>query len=107
MLMQIYADVTGREMAVSGADQASALGAAMLGAVAAGKDGGGHDSLAEATAQMAPSPVHVYRPILENRAPYNTLYVEYRRLYGYFGRGENNVMKNLRQLRAALTGVCN
>lgn len=41
MLMQIYADVTGREIAVAGTDQATALGAAMLGATAAGKAGGG------------------------------------------------------------------
>ena len=40
LLMQIYADVTGREMAVAGAEQVTALGAAMLGAVAAGQAGG-------------------------------------------------------------------
>jgi len=99
MLMQIYADVTGREMAVCGAEQASALGAAMLGAVAAGKTGGGYDSLAEAVARMAPPPARVYHPIAANRAPYEALYAEYRRLYDYFGRGENDVMKTLRHLR--------
>ncbi|MEN8097578.1 MAG: ribulokinase [Chloroflexota bacterium] len=101
MLMQIYADVTGREIAVTGTDQASALGAAMLGAVAARKDGGGHDSLVEATKQMAPPPTRIYRPILDNKEPYNTLYTEYCRLYDYFGRGGNNVMKDLRRLRTA------
>jgi L-ribulokinase len=54
LLMQIYADVIGREMAVSGAEQISALGAAMLGAVAAGQPGGGYNSLAEAAACMPP-----------------------------------------------------
>ena len=99
MLMQIYADVTGREMAVAGAGQASALGAAMLGAVAAGAHGGGYDSVATAVAHMAPPAARVYRPIPENRMPYETLYAEYRRLYDYFGRGENQVMKALRALR--------
>jgi L-ribulokinase len=73
----------------------------MLGAVAAGKDGGGHDSLAEATARMAPPPARVFRPIPKNRTPYDALYAEYHRLYDYFGRGENNVMKSLRHLRTA------
>jgi len=39
------------------------------------------------------------RPIPGHVEPYNTLYAEYRRLYDYFGRGENNVMKVLRGLR--------
>lgn len=99
MLMQIYADVTSREMAVSGAAQASAQGAAMLGAVAAGKQGGGYDSLSEAVDHMALPPQRVYRPIEENLPPYNALYREYRRLYDYFGRGENEAMKALCRLR--------
>jgi L-ribulokinase len=100
MLMQIYADVTGREMAISGEEQASALGAAMLGAVAAGtaSEGGGYDSLPDAVVRMAPPPARVYRPIDANRAPYDALYAEYCRLYDYFGRGENDVMKILRHL---------
>jgi L-ribulokinase len=99
MLMQIYADVTGRELAVSGAKQASALGAAMLGAVAAGKEGGGYDSLGEAVSRMRSPVARVYHPIAEHVAPYNTLYAEYSRLYDYFGRGENDVIKTLRRLR--------
>ena len=99
LLMQIYADVTGREMAVAGAEQVTALGAAMLGAVAAGQSAGGYDSPGEAVAHMAPPPAEVYRPTPGHLAPYNTLYAEYRCLYDYFGRGENNVMKVLRSLR--------
>ena len=98
-LMQLYADITGRDIALAGSDQASALGAAMLGAVAAGKAGGGYDSISEAATHMAPAPTKIYHPIAEHIEPYNTLYAEYRRLYDYFGRGENNVMKVLRNLR--------
>lgn len=101
LLMQIYADVTGRELAVAGSEQASALGAAMLGALAAGPANGGFDSLAEAARQMTPPPAKVYRPISENVEPYHKLYAEYYRLVDYFGRGENNVMKVLRELRRA------
>jgi L-ribulokinase len=98
-LMQVYADITGREIALAGSDQASALGAAMLGAVAAGSSSGGYNSLAEAAQYMAPPPAKIYRPIAEHVEPYNTLYAEYRRLYDYFGRGGNKVMKVLREMR--------
>jgi L-ribulokinase len=47
MLMQIYADVTGREFKVSASKQTPALGSAMFGAVAAGSAGGGHDTIIE------------------------------------------------------------
>ena len=99
MLMQIYADVTGRPIAVAGAPQASALGAAMLGAVAAGTAGRGHDSLGSAVARMAPPPARVYQPIESNRRQYDVLYGEYKRLYDHFGRGGNDVMKLLRGMR--------
>lgn len=98
-LMQLYADITGRDIAVAGSPLASALGAAMLGAVAAGASGGGFDSLAAASASMAPPAEKVYRPIAEHVNTYHALYVEYRRLVNSFGRGENNVMKVLRELR--------
>jgi L-ribulokinase len=32
---------------------------------------------------------------------YDVLYAEYRRLYDYFGRGQNKAMKTLRRLRRA------
>lgn len=103
MLMQIYADITGRELAVAGSPQPSALGAAMLGAVAAGPEAGSYATLAEAAARMAPPPSHVYRPVAEHRPVYDVLYAEYRRLHDTFGRGQNNVMKVLRRLRREQT----
>ncbi len=52
LLMQIYADVTGRPFKVARAAQTSALGAAMFGAVAAGAAAGGYDSIGNATRAM-------------------------------------------------------
>jgi L-ribulokinase len=98
-LMQIYADITGREIAIASEPQASALGAAILGAVAAGKNTGGYDTVQDAVTHMSPRPERVFHPIPENSLIYDQLYAEYQRLYDYFGRGENNVMKTLRQLR--------
>lgn len=99
ILMQIYSDITGRAISVSGTDQACAQGAAMLGAVAAGKSGGGYDGLADAVKNMAPRPAVTYHPIAGHVTTYEVLYGEYRRLYDYFGRGDNYVMKVLRGFR--------
>ena len=99
LLMQVYADVTGRPIAVAGAPQASGLGAAMLGAVAAGPSGSGYRSLTDAVARMAPAAARVYEPDRNRQQQYDVLYREYRRLYDYFGRGGTDVMKVLRDRR--------
>lgn len=99
MLMQIYADVTNREIRVSASSQTSALGSAMLGAVAAGASAGGYDSIQEAAMKMARLKDMTYKPIPWNVEIYNLLYEEYKRLHDYFGLGENNVMKRLKNLR--------
>ncbi|MDB6021348.1 MAG: araB, partial [Pedosphaera sp.] len=52
LVMQIYADVTGRPMKLSRSGQTCALGAAIAGAVVAGKKAGGYDSFAPAQAAM-------------------------------------------------------
>lgn len=100
LLMQIYADVTGREFKVTASQQSSALGSAMFGAVAAGAEAGGYDSIFEATQKMARIKDETYKPIPENKAVYDKLYSEYVRLHDYFGRGENNVMKTLKKIKA-------
>ena len=63
LLMQIYADVTGREFTVAASRQAPALGSAMFGAVAAGAALGGYDSIVDASRHMAHLGDETYRPI--------------------------------------------
>jgi L-ribulokinase len=100
LLMQIYADVTGREIKLAKPLQTcSALGAAMHGAVAAGRAAGGYDSITEATRHMARVEKRSFRPNAENHAVYNRLYAEYHALHDYFGRGTNDVMKRLKALK--------
>ncbi len=100
LLMQIYADVTGKEIRVSAARQTPALGSAMFGAVAAGKAAGGYDSILEASQKMAHLRDEVYRPIPENQLIYARLFQEYVQLHDTFGRGVNDVMKRLKALKA-------
>ncbi|MFO7698677.1 MAG: ribulokinase [Anaerolineae bacterium] len=100
LFMQIYADVTGQEIKVVGTTQAGALGSAMHGAVAAGAAAGGYDTIEEAAAKMAHLKDETFRPNGENHAVYDRLYREYVILHDYFGRGENDVMKRLKALRA-------
>ena len=100
LLMQIYADVTGRELKVAASQQAGALGSAMFGAVAAGDSAGGYSSIFDAAQCMAQLKKESFKPIPAHRQVYDQLYPEYVRLYDYFGRGENNVMKTLKQIKA-------
>jgi L-ribulokinase len=100
LLMQIYADVTGREIKVTASKQTPALGSAMFGAVAAGAAAGGYDSIFEAAKHMARLKKETFKPIPANQKVYDQLFTEYSHLYDYFGRGQNNVMKTLKRIKA-------
>lgn len=101
LLMQIYADVTGREFRIIGSAQGPALGSAMHAAVAAGA----YPDIQAAAAQMGKLKDEVYKPIAEHKAVYDKLYAEYVTLHDYFGRGENDVMKRLRAIRNKARGL--
>lgn len=99
MMMQIYADVTGREIRISASNQTVAFGSAMFGAVVAGSEKGGYDSIFDAIDVMPKLKDKVYRPNPEAQAIYDKIFKEYQILHDYFGRGENNVMKRLKQIK--------
>ncbi|MCL4876356.1 MAG: ribulokinase [Anaerolineae bacterium] len=101
LLMQIYADVTGREFRIIGSTQGPALGSAMHAAVAAGV----YADIQGAAVKMGKLKDEVYRPISEHQKVYTQLYNEYVTLHDYFGRGENDVMKRLRRIRNQARGV--
>jgi len=100
LVMQIFADVTGRAIAVAGSRQAPALGAAMFGAVAAGAAAGGYDSIDAASRAMAHLSGTTFAPRLEHRDAYDLLYGEYLRLHDLFGRGGDEVMRRLKRLQS-------
>lgn len=106
LVMQIYADVLGRPMQISRSDQTCALGAAMAGAVVAGRAAGGHDDFAAAVQAMTGVKAQSFQPIAENQAVYEKLYQLYRRLHDALGvRGTSadlsGVMKELLNIRDA------
>lgn len=105
LLMQIYADVTGLEIKVSASPQTPALGSAMFGAVAAGKERGGYDSIFEAAKKMAKLKDYSYKPNPQNHEIYKKLYREYRILHDYFGRGANDVMKRLKEIKDEVSKI--
>jgi len=106
LVMQIYADVTGRPMKISRSAQTCALGGAIAGAVAAGKKAGGYASFRAAQKAMTGLKRKVYRPQPAARKVYAELYTLYRTLHDAFGtragRGNlHDVMKKLLDLRTA------
>jgi len=102
LMMQIYADVLNMPIYIGVSTQAPALGAAMFGAVAAGKARGGYDSIEEAAREMGSVREKPYVPNPSAVKVYDELYREYARLYDYFGRGENHVMKVLKRIKSAV-----
>jgi L-ribulokinase len=109
LLMQIYADVTGREMKISRSAQSCALGACIAGAVVAGSKSGGYDSFADAQTAMCGIKDITYKPIAENHKVYQRLYVLYKQLHDAFGTqdwsgGLANVMKELLNIKDSVQG---
>jgi L-ribulokinase len=99
LLMQIYADVTGRTLSIAEAEHGSALGSAIHAAVA----GGAYADVPTAAKAMGRVRPGAYRPGAERQRAYDALYREYVTLHDYFGRGEgaggNDVLHRLRRIR--------
>jgi L-ribulokinase len=99
MLMQIYADVTGRTMLVAGSSQACALGSAISAAVLAGE----HRSFRAAQKAMTSLKPVEYRPIPANRRTYHKMYQLYGQIHDAFG-GVNRE-SDLSQVMKDLIGI--
>ncbi len=102
LLMQIYADIMGCPMEVSGSSQTCALGSAISAAVVAGV----HPDFPSAQRAMVPQHLKTYRPIAKHQRTYDQLYALYRSLHDSLG-GLNKaadlsrVMKELLALKDA------
>lgn len=105
LLMQIYADVTGRTMQVAASSQTCALGAAVAAAVI----GGAHGDFPAAQAAMTALKPGEYVPDPAARATYERLYALYLDLHDSFGGVRAidlaHVMKSLLALRQEAAGA--
>jgi L-ribulokinase len=105
MLMQIYADITGCTMQLSGSSQACALGSAISAAVLAGA----HPNFKAAQKAMTSVQRKIYKPIAAHQKTYDRLYALYRQVHDAFG-GRNTsadlsrVMKELLEIKAEAAG---
>ncbi len=99
LLLQIYADVTGRRLNIAASSQAAALGAAIAGAVAVGSGKGGNATFTEATKAMAGLKDKIYVPNPAAHAVYKKLYEQYLNIYQTFGQGTLNTMRSLREIK--------
>jgi L-ribulokinase len=99
LLMQIYSDVTRRPLSVAGSEQGPALGSAIHAAVAAGA----YDDVHAASAAMGAKTEGAFVPDADRADAYDALYAEYVRLHDYFGRGANDVMHRLGEIKRTAT----
>ncbi|HEY4414844.1 MAG TPA: ribulokinase [Verrucomicrobiae bacterium] len=100
LVMQIYADITGRPMKISRSAQTCALGSAIAAAVVAGA----HKDFATAQKKMTGLKSTVYKPNPKAHAIYRELYALYKQLHDAFGIQQWNgnlsgVMKKLMEIR--------
>ncbi len=100
LVMQIYADVTGRPMKISRSGQTCALGAAIAAAVVSG----GHEDFASAIDAMTGLKPRVYKPNAAAHTVYRDLFALYSMLHDAFGKARwqgslYTVMKQLIDLR--------
>jgi len=100
LVMQIYADITGRPMKVSRSAQTCALGSAIAAAVLAGA----HPDIGAAQKKMTGLKPKVYKPNAKAHAVYKELYAVYKELHDAFGTKQWNgnlygVMKKLIEIR--------
>ena len=100
-LMQLYADVLGREITVTVTAEAPARSSAIAAASAAGL----YDGIAAAIEALHAPAARIYLPNGENTAIYDRLYAQYRRVHDYFGIEARDVMYALRDLAEEQKGV--
>ena len=104
MVMQIYADVLNRPIAIARSLQTCALGSAIAATVVAGRARGGHADFASAISTMSGVQPRVFEPNPRHATIYERLYRLYRQVHDAFGIAGHqadlsHVMKDLLAIR--------
>lgn len=95
LLMQMLSDILHKPLSMADNQQPGAHGSAVFAAVAAGA----YDDVRAASAAMGSKQENVYQPDEQRGKEYDVLFEEYTRLHDHFGRGGDDIMHRLRQLR--------
>ena len=101
MMMQIYADVTNKDIYLCGSAQTCARGSAILGAAAAGPEVHGCKDIYELIDKLGKLSDVVYHPIPENVEKYKKIYALYKQLSNEMAK-DGGVMKELLKLKNEL-----
>lgn len=107
LVMQIYADIIGRPMAVAQSPQTVALGAAIMGGAAAAKKEVGFETVESIQKRVCHIKDRVYYPDSTAQKNYHRLYQLYLSLHDGFGVKNNqinmySIMKELMEIKKAV-----
>jgi L-ribulokinase len=101
LLMQLFADTTGRPVHVPGSSEIPARGSALFGAVA----GGAFADIGAAVAALRPGVARTYQPDSEAKLVFDEVYALYRSLYDTLGHSQvellHGIKRIMRERRAA------
>ena len=100
LMMQIYADVMGRDVLIVDRDYTGSVGSAIMGAAAA-QDG--FSCLAALTGRYAQPFTTVYHPDPASSRVYDELYKAYCEMYSFFG-GKDSLLHKLKDIRKETRG---
>jgi L-ribulokinase len=95
LLMQLFADATGRAVHVPASSEIPARGSALFGAVAAGV----YPSIGAAIIATRPGRAHTYTPDAIAGQVYDEVYDVYRSMYETLGRSQVELLHRLKRIR--------
>jgi L-ribulokinase len=95
LLMQLFADATGRAVHIPGSSEIPARGSALFGGVA----GGVYPDIGAAIAATRPGTARTYTPDPDAQAIYDDVYAVYRSLYETLGRAQVDLLHALKRIR--------
>jgi len=98
LLMQLFADISGLPVHVTGSSEVAARGAALFGAVA----GGAFKDIGEAVAATRPPVARTYAPDADAKRAFDEVYAVYRGLHDLLGRTHVELLHDLKDIRRRL-----
>ncbi len=95
LLMQLFADISGLPVHVTGSSEVAARGAALFGAVA----GGEFEGISAAVAATRPETAHTYAPDTRAKPKFDQVFAIYGGLHDLLGRSHVELLHKLKHIR--------